>query len=382
MMSPEPAKSIEGYLDRWAATRLSCEPADRATAEEGVRLAYLAADLQPPERIIWCGGPLEIAAQLASAPANAVIGANVRTELYCNLRQRVGLLSEIFRREVIVAAMKLAAHSDDGATMGVYEKCNLVSDAIHRHVHDAANEALAGLHVRARHLILRLRGQPRLLPRWSFEETAIGPCEFASLGIYEYMHEVSSSKDLTSPLRGLWNIGASAGWVLPHERVCWISERPSLLLIDARGHLHSADGPALRYRDGWSAYAWKGVPVPGWMIEHPEQITPFTIDATLDPVLREGMIDIMTPERFVRSGVPHRISEDKCGILWGKQWTHRGVIIGSWLAVEVINGTAEPDGSRKRYFLRVPSHIRTAQEAVAWTYGLTAEEYARLDMRT
>jgi hypothetical protein len=37
-----------------------------------------------------------------------------------------------------------------------------------------------------------------------------------------------------------------------------------------------------------------------------------------------------------------------------------------------------PNGSRKRYFLRVSSAIRTPREAVAWTYGLTAEQYADL----
>ncbi len=46
------------------------------------------------------------------------------------------------------------------------------------------------------------------------------------------------------------------------------------------------------------------------------------------------------------------------------------------------NGSLEPDGSRKRYFLLVPPTCRTAIEAVAWTYGLTAEEYGNLRVRT
>jgi hypothetical protein len=58
------------------------------------------------------------------------------------------------------------------------------------------------------------------------------------------------------------------------------------------------------------------------------------------------------------------------------------VTVGSWTAVEVANGTPEEDGSRKRYFLRVPSRMRTAREAVAWTYGLTDDQYAQLELRT
>jgi hypothetical protein len=169
---------------------------------------------------------------------------------------------------------------------------------------------------------------------------------------------------------------------VPHEYVCWACERPDLLRIDARGRLHCPDGPALRYRDGWGAYAWKGVPVPAWMIEHPDWITPARIGDTFEPVRRNCMIDIMTPERFVACGGAERAAEDQTGILWRKLWDYRGVTVGSWSAVQVVNGTAEGDGSRKHYFLRVPARMRTAREAVAWTYGLTAEQYGDLELRT
>ena len=40
-----------------------------------------------------------------------------------------------------------------------------------------------------------------------------------------------------------------------------------------------------------------------------------------------------------------------------------------------INGTPEPDGARKHYFLQVPANMRSAREAVAWTYGLPEQRY-------
>ena len=43
------------------------------------------------------------------------------------------------------------------------------------------------------------------------------------------------------------------------------------------------------------------------------------------------------------------------------------------MLVEVLNATAEQDGTRKTYFLRVPPTVRTAREAVAWTFGMNAE---------
>jgi hypothetical protein len=43
--------------------------------------------------------------------------------------------------------------------------------------------------------------------------------------------------------------------------------------------------------------------------------------------------------------------------------------------VHVVNSTPEPDGTYNNYFLRVPPETKTAREGVAWTFGLTADEY-------
>ena len=45
-------------------------------------------------------------------------------------------------------------------------------------------------------------------------------------------------------------------------------------------------------------------------------------------------------------------------------------------AVDLSKAKAiEPDGSFKDYFIRVPPTIRTAHAAVAWSFGMTAEQY-------
>jgi hypothetical protein len=230
--------------------------------------------------------------------------------------------------------------------------------------------------------LLRVRGGPRLLPKDRFAEAAIGPHEFALLSPYRRLSGVAGFGELTEPLQGLWAIGKSAGWIVPHERVCWISERPSRIEADANGRLHSPDGPALKYRDGWEVCVWKDVEVPAWMIENPERIAVSEIDIAFDAAVRNAMIDIMTPERFIRSGGARQISKDETGTLWCKHWSYRGSIIGTWAAVEVVNGTAAADGSHIHYFLRVPARMRSAREAVAWTYGLSAEQYKGLKVRT
>jgi hypothetical protein len=381
MRDTSPIDTLETYLGRWAAAHLSCEPADRQTAEVGVREAYASAGLAPPQRIVWCGGPLEIARQLAAVSAGDIVGVNVKAHIFDQVRNRVGTFAEVFWKEVVVAATQLANHRTVSAAADQYNRCKTISAAVNCLVRNAADDALDQLGVRARHVVLRLRGGPRLLPRAGFNEVAVVPHDLASLGVYEYLHDVLAWREPTQPMRGLWKIAKSAGWIVPHEHVCWISERPRLLRTDARARLHCADGPALQYPDGWSAYVWKGSQVPAWAIEHPERITRSDLANTFEPLLRNCLIEIMTPESFIASGVPSRASQDETGVLWRKLWGFRGVTVGSWTAVEVVNGTPEADGSRKRYVLRVPSRMRSAREAVAWTYGLTAQQYAGLALR-
>src|ERR1700727_3726089 len=52
-LAPEQSARLKAYAARWAAIRRSTEPADRAAAEEGARLAYRAARLKPPARFVW-----------------------------------------------------------------------------------------------------------------------------------------------------------------------------------------------------------------------------------------------------------------------------------------------------------------------------------------
>jgi Domain of unknown function (DUF6745) len=380
MLAPAPLQDLSRYLDHWAAARLSCEPADRSTAEEGVRLAYHAAGLPPPQRIIWCDSPIAMARSLAAVSRSDDIGVNVKSEVFTSARERVGTFAEIFWKEVITAAAEM--HARFGDTLGAYEQAKLASANADAAVVSAANSVLRRMRTRTRHAMRSLQGMPRVLPRTSFVDAAITPHDLASLGVYEYLHDALAWRGPVEPLRGLWNIARSAGWVLPYEQVCWICERPTQLRTDAKGRLHCPDGPAVRYPDGWSVFAWKGVRVSPWMIEHPERITSWQIAGEHDPVLRNCMIEIMTPQRFVRSGGANRVAQDETGVLWRRLWGFRGVTIGSWTAVEVENGTPEADGTRRHYWLRVPSRMRTAREAVAWTYGLSAEQYANLQLRT
>ncbi len=75
-------------------------------------------------------------------------------------------------------------------------------------------------------------------------------------------------------LAAAWEVARSSGIWWPFEHVAILTERPVELHIDDRKLLHSGDGPAARYRDGWRVYAWRGMALPEQWILQPETIPP------------------------------------------------------------------------------------------------------------
>jgi hypothetical protein len=351
----------------WAAARTSTAPANRAVAEEGVQDAYRAAGLPPPQRIIWCLGPVAMARAWTEALGQDRIGTNVKPILVDAVQSRV--VMDIDAR--VSASVRLALFETrliSRSSLGI---------AVNEAVLDAANAVRPRWSARLRHGFARLGGRGHLAARLSFGLCSFGQHDVGWLGICEFLSETFGLRGETRSLGGLWKIALNAGWVLPHEHVCWLSERHNALSVDAAGRLHNASGPAIGYPDGWNACFWKGVRVPASLIERPDLITAAAIDRELNRNVRRCMIDMMTPERFIAASGAIPVSVDETGVLWRKQWFR-----DSWAAVEVVNGTAEADGTRKHYYLQVPPDVRSAREAVAWTYGLTPQQYAGLRLRT
>ena len=359
LSDPQRDKLAE-YGQRWSELRSATGPCDRVAAEIGVEKAYAAAGLFPPREIVWGGGPLEIASSWARFRDSA--GDAVRVQVVDHVCRKAE--GSVDRSVGLGVRMALAA---EPRLARVPPFCTTIDEAVHRD----CERVRPKLRARFFSLFAPHRGR-----RASFASSAFAFHSSSSLGALEFFHDVCGLQRQTAALSGLWQIAKNASWMLPHRQVCWLAERACVVRQDARGRLHAPDGPAVGYPDGWSAYAWKGVLVPRWMIERPELVTVRTIGAALDPQIRRCMIEILTPERFIAQGGAYRIAQDETGVLWRQRWRWE-----AWAAVEVTNGTPEPDGTRKRYFLQVPANMRTAREAVAWTYGLPEARYRPI-MRT
>ena len=125
-------------------------------------------------------------------------------------------------------------------------------------------------------------------------------------------------------------------------------------------------------------WRWRGLPVAEHVMAPIAAMDARSIRRERSVILRDIMVERFGLERFIRECGARPVRKDEFGTLWiaVHPIPRRRVT-----AVEVVNGTAEPDGSYRHYFLRVPNTIRTPRGAVAWSYGLTAEQY-RVKVRT
>ena len=163
----------------------------------------------------------------------------------------------------------------------------------------------------------------------------------------------------------------TCGWVWWHQNVLAISDRPNSLNRDEQGRLHCESGPSISYRDGWSMYHWHGVKVDAYVVENPEKITIGLIESEKNAEVRRVMIERYGQAKYLLDSGAVEIQRDDFGALFRKEIPGDEPLV----MVKVVNSTPEPDGGFKDYFLRVPPSMKTAHEAVAWTFDKTVEAY-------
>lgn len=201
------------------------------------------------------------------------------------------------------------------------------------------------------------------------------------------------------------------GFRVMHQEFCMVCDFPVQIHKDTEHRLHNDSGPSCEWRDGWKLYHIHGVRVPEMVVEHPEKITVEIIDAERNAEVRRVMIDLYGPSRYFLDAGATIVDRDEYGVLLRREVPGDEPVV----MVRVLNSTPEAEGTLstqeaidifgsvpvqkqlqaieeqkeflqgigishtsirwKDYFLRVPPHIETAHEAVAWTFGKTPDEY-------
>jgi hypothetical protein len=176
-----------------------------------------------------------------------------------------------------------------------------------------------------------------------------------------------------SPMAAAFAAGLLGYRIGRAEVVCF----PQPTLWTTGDRLHRADGPAVEWDTGERYFFYHGIQVPNWIFEHPERITIAAIHSERNLERRRCMIERFGPIRFLCLAGARLVDRDSSGTLWQVRFESEEAT----MMVEVENGTAEADGSRRRYYLQVPPWMQSVRQAVAWTYGLSPAQY-QIALRT
>jgi hypothetical protein len=162
-----------------------------------------------------------------------------------------------------------------------------------------------------------------------------------------------------------WNASATdGGFRIVHPAFCIVSEPSELPKVNGQGRPHCADGPSHRWRDGWHLYHWQGMRIP-WthreVIDSPASMTARRIENEPNAEMRRVMIERYGLARYVAdsaSEVVHELPADHeiVGLRTARLLRQN---VGpspdrrQAYFVDLLNSTPEPDGTVKRYMLRI-----------------------------
>lgn len=146
---------------------------------------------------------------------------------------------------------------------------------------------------------------------------------------------------------------------------------PCAIHVDAEGRLHNDTGPSVVFSDGMKTYHIHGIEVGSAVVYDPGSIPIPMIRDCKNIELRRVLIDKFGKSRFIAALGLKPVHIDD----WGELYRAPVPNDEDLVMVKVVNNTPEPDGSYKDYWLPVPPSMKTAKEAVAWTWGEDGAEF-------
>jgi hypothetical protein len=200
---------------------------------------------------------------------------------------------------------------------------------------------------------------------------AYGAHDAPWLAFYDYFLTACDLK-CCRPLIGLFELAKYCGWWSPYRNAIVLQHRHCELHRDEAGRLHNTNGAAVKYRDGWGVHAVHGVRVPEDLIMNPGSNTVAAIEDESNAEIRRVRIQLYGFDRYLHDAKLQCVQQDDFGKLYKRSAGDNELAM---VFVEVVNSTPEPDGNFKKYVLPCRSHVTTAHQAVAESFGLDTAEY-------
>jgi hypothetical protein len=410
--------SAEAIRERWIAMGLSTKPVDKVACQKKIEIAYSYAGLEIPRQFMWFPSPASALIGIASLKADdkraILVTDGIRHQVHNEVFQdAIGAFDEHFSAKVgrgngrdvlnMVRDQVVQRVREQLLAQLTDQVRNVYSHQILHQVKNRMGEAMyEGVTAAARKQIRNFE---------DLENEALGLLEMLIIGLrhcrwgwsedyWLAAHEASMRQGATQPSQAVLNRFLSLVQIREHISIFFpfadlvvCCENPLVVARDDRNRLHSPDGPAVIYRDGWGVWAWHGVRVPKNVIEEPGKITIQEIETQENAEIRRVTIERMGWERFIKGARLRPVQSDDWGTLYRKDLQGDPEPL---MLVKVTNSTAEPDGSYKDYVLRVHHELRpllegnilgdpqalTALNAIASTFGLRGDEYKKVLVQT
>ena len=335
-LTPEQKALFPIYVKKWIGIGLSTKPADRSRAEKAIAGLYRLAKLKEP-RIIWLPCPISAA---LSAVCYAVI-------IQHRLVAKDGLVGSAVRNVVRTAVGSAVRNAVDSAVDSAVR--NAVGSAVRNAVRNAVDSA-----------------------GYAYFGGSISDAGYSSWA--DYFNEVCA----VTINRDFLEMTESAGFYWTFDGICFVSERPAQIHRDQAGRLHCETAPAIAYSGtGWGLYCWHGFTVPPshyWILDDKNKLSPDVIDAEPNAELRRVMLEVYGFERYFSERKAKMLAKDADGNGLARRLLSAEVGGETIRVVEVLNGSLEPDGSRRKFLLgAMPGE--TPHEAIAASYGIAPQHY-------
>jgi hypothetical protein len=275
----EQEQQMVAFREQWRAIGMATGAANRAIVTPIIENFYAAIGKEKPH-VWYCQSPIQIQLILNLRDN---LGDNLRDNLGDNLRDNLG--------------DNLGANL--GANLGDNLRDNL-QDNLRDNLRDNLQDNL-GANLRANlraNLGANLRdnlgaNQLRYFPTYVW-----GALDAYWVAYYLYPQkylkaDIYTPSDL-SQLRQWGKLAENAFWVYPFEKVCFVSDRPSIFNMEnqnGRYQLHSDNAPAIGFSDGYEHYYYKGVHVEEQIIMQPDTITVGQIQNERNAEVRRVMLE-------------------------------------------------------------------------------------------
>ncbi|MFC1600820.1 DUF6745 domain-containing protein [Candidatus Sumerlaeota bacterium] len=340
---PHPESPLDSAVVKWTRIALSTERANRAAAEESVHSAYRAVGLPPPKHTIWCDSPIQ-----ASFVATSI---HLVEEFLYDPVLHIPMLEAQGRAEVFLG-------------FGRLQELSILNQIPLTFRWSGLNSAIRNT------LDYKFDLGEESETEAPLERCGLGNLDANRLLPLELVKVMFPAFDI-SPVKPIMDLAENCGCWWPYADTCILSERPvsTPSLQNLSGH--DMEKPVVAYADGWSIWGlWSdfyGVRIPD-----ASSIQLADIQGESCPEVQGLLIEQYGAVRYMRDLGPTLWHRDECGELFSLEL---GYGYEPLMAVKVKNATPERDGTFAEYWLRVPSDVETAREAVAWTFETSKDEY-------